>query len=106
MFGSVISPTVQHGSVTLAEFPSLPSGEMLQPEIIASSPVLGAHATPSTEEAHPNEDVPTFPGTFDSIAVYDGHRVGVGRIVVDSSWHHFLDINLIGDPVAKPPRNE
>jgi hypothetical protein len=29
----------------------------------------------------------------------------VGRVAVDSTWHHFFDINLIGDPVAPFPKN-
>ncbi len=28
------------------------------------------------------------------LAVYDGNMVGVGRIAADSSWHHYLNINL------------
>lgn len=28
------------------------------------------------------------------LAVYDGDKLGVGRIVVDSSWHHYLNVNL------------
>lgn len=31
------------------------------------------------------------------IGAWDGHRVGKGRVVVDSTWHHFFDINLTGD---------
>lgn len=30
------------------------------------------------------------------LAVYDGNPVGVGRIVADSSWHHYVNINLSG----------
>lgn len=30
------------------------------------------------------------------VSVYDGHRVGVGRIAADSTWHHWFDINLDG----------
>ncbi len=40
------------------------------------------------------------------VGAYDGHRVGVGRVAVDSTWHHFFDINLIGDPVAPFPKTE
>ena len=32
------------------------------------------------------------------LCVYDGRPVGVGRVVTDSSFHHYLDLNLIGDP--------
>ena len=34
------------------------------------------------------------------LAAYDGHIVNVGRIVTDSSFHHFLDLNLLGDPCS------
>jgi len=34
-------------------------------------------------------------------SAYDGHNVDVGRIVADSTWHHWFDINLTG--VATPP---
>jgi hypothetical protein len=36
--------------------------------------------------------------TNNALAAYDGHTVNVGRIVTDSSFHHFLDLNLLGDP--------
>lgn len=34
-------------------------------------------------------------------SAYDGHNVDVGRIVADSTWHHWFDINLTG--IASPP---
>jgi hypothetical protein len=34
------------------------------------------------------------------LCAYDGHIVGVGRVVTDSSFHHYLDLNLLGDPCA------
>ncbi|MCK2243831.1 MULTISPECIES: hypothetical protein [unclassified Crossiella] len=30
------------------------------------------------------------------LATYDGHAAGVGRIVADSTWHHYFNINLFG----------
>jgi hypothetical protein len=38
-----------------------------------------------------------------TVGAYDGKRAGVGRVVVDSTWHHFFDINLIGDNAANRP---
>ena len=43
---------------------------------------------------------------FGLVGVYDGDAVGIGRIVVDSTWHHWLSINLhaiatAGDLVAQ-----
>jgi hypothetical protein len=36
------------------------------------------------------------------IAAYDGDRVNVGRIVADSTWHHYLNLNLTGFPDPAP----
>jgi hypothetical protein len=33
---------------------------------------------------------------FGAVGAYDGHCVGVGRVVVDSTWHHWFDVNLTG----------
>jgi hypothetical protein len=44
--------------------------------------------------------VPRWTGT---VGAYDGHQAGVGRVVVHSTWHHFFDINLIGDNAANRP---
>lgn len=36
------------------------------------------------------------------LAVYDGDGQRVGRIVADSSWHHYFDLNLRGLQKAEP----
>jgi hypothetical protein len=36
------------------------------------------------------------------IAAYDGDRVNVGRVVADSTWHHYLNLNLTGFPHPAP----
>jgi hypothetical protein len=33
---------------------------------------------------------------FPLIAAYDGQAIGIGRVVVDSTWHHWFDMNLRG----------
>lgn len=33
---------------------------------------------------------------FPVLGVYDGESVHAGRIVVDSTWHHWFDVNLVG----------
>lgn len=43
---------------------------------------------------------PTDAHTFGGIAAYDGHRASVGRVVTDATWHHFVNINLVGDPAS------
>ena len=42
---------------------------------------------------------------FGVLAAYDGHRVNVGRVVVDATWHHWFNINLNGFLVATDPAN-
>lgn len=36
------------------------------------------------------------PRSFITIAAYDGHGGGVGRVVTDATWHHYVNINLGG----------
>jgi hypothetical protein len=33
---------------------------------------------------------------FPLVSAYDGHVVNIGRIVADTTWHHYVDINLHG----------
>ena len=40
------------------------------------------------------------PYTFDMISVYDGYKANVGRVVVDSTWHHWFDMNIDGIKAA------
>lgn len=40
------------------------------------------------------------PKLFGAIAAYDGHLAAVGRVVTDSTWHHFININLDGTGTA------
>ena len=35
------------------------------------------------------------------VSAYNGHNVDVGRVLADSTWHHWFDINLTG--IAPPP---
>lgn len=36
------------------------------------------------------------PRSFIAIAAYDGHFGDVGRVVTDATWHHYVNINLVG----------
>ncbi|NEA36603.1 hypothetical protein [Streptomyces sp. SID13031] len=40
--------------------------------------------------------LPTQAHRFPLLSTYDGHRARVGRVVCDSTWHHFVNVNLIG----------
>lgn len=78
------------------------------PEIIATGKVF-EHSTVQSEYHTVNQpvDYVTAKESVALIGAYDGRQTPkrVGRIVVDSTWHHFFDINLIGDPLAAAPKN-
>ena len=38
--------------------------------------------------------------TIGVIGAYNGHASGVGRVAVDSTWHHWFDVNLVGRPLG------
>lgn len=45
----------------------------------------------------------TISRTVGLVAAYDGHSVGVGNIVAHSTWHHFVNVNLVGFLVGTQP---
>lgn len=47
-----------------------------------------------------NLDAPTR--RFPLIGVYDGDPARIGRVVVDSTWHHWFSMNLVGFKAAVP----
>lgn len=88
-----------HQGVTIQEYPSNTSAGQPVPQILMNLTTTGGHATPSGETYHLGALDPTVPSvTFGGVSAYDGSPVGVGRIVTDSTFHHYVDINLIGDP--------
>ena len=78
------------------EFPTI-NGIQPTPDIIAFGRVLGKGYM------YPDKGVP-IAQSFPLISVYDGHMVSIGRVVVDSTWHHWMDVNisnLTGDDKEK-----
>jgi hypothetical protein len=107
--GEVITPWDLTASFTFAgqkfvEYPADSNGYQWPPQIVGWGQVV-AETNTSTEWTHVGDptDVAS-PRTFGVVGAYDGHRVDIGRVAVDSTWHHFFDINLIGDPVAPYPK--
>ncbi|MDB5026350.1 MAG: hypothetical protein JWO66_39, partial [Candidatus Eremiobacteraeota bacterium] len=101
---------VTYSGGTVAEYPSAAQGTavvdsvtvpVVRPQIIAYGSVIPDHLTISSEAAHTGDPTyQTLADEFGTVCVYDGVPEGVGRIVTDATFHHFFDINLIGDPVA------
>jgi hypothetical protein len=90
-----VLPDHQHEGEALAPVPApadptwpTKGGRQEAPEVIAWGRITDPAATKHGQE-------------IGVISAYDGHNVDVGRILADSTWHHWFDINLTG--VAAPP---
>ncbi len=82
--GEAIIPS----SFPASEWPSKAGNQPL-PEVIAWGRIKDPAATRVGQE-------------IGVISAYDGHRADIGRVAADSTWHHFFDIDLLGDPSADP----
>ncbi|KAG8533188.1 uncharacterized protein KY384_001971 [Bacidia gigantensis] len=96
---------------TFVEYPSNGSGHQEVPQIIATGTVTGGHKTAVEkgklcESGFEEDDSLTNAKTINTLSVYNGHEVDVGRVLTDSSFHHFCDLNLIGDPCAVAKRTQ
>lgn len=87
-----IMPDHPHEGECKPETSFAANGINVPTQVIATSFVRGGSTTNGT---NPGKD-PTDPHCFPSIAVWDGWKANVGRVVVDSTWHHFVNINLDG----------
>lgn len=81
------------------------------PWIIATGNVIPDHQTSGQPEKNCDtgfrfDESTTQAKSINTISVYDGHRVDVGRVVTDSSFHHITDINVIGDLCAHDVRSK
>jgi hypothetical protein len=75
-------------SYSAAEYPNT-AGRQTTPRIIA-------RAGPVTTPPYTFQKGTHSTGAFGMVGIYDGHKEGVGRVVVDSTWHHWLNVNLRG----------
>ena len=83
---TVFPDHMHEGALTIPEtmpaglWPSGPSGQQM-PEVVARGTDIRGEIR-------------------DLVMVYDGAPAGVGRIVADSTWHHYLNVNLVGFPAG------
>jgi hypothetical protein len=82
--GEAMAPAVAAGD---PDWPSK-AGHQEVPEVIAWGRIKDPAATKHGQE-------------IGVLSAYNGHNVDVGRIIADSTWHHWFDINLTG--VNPPP---
>lgn len=83
-----IDPTATYtfGDLSGAEYPTV-NGQQPRPTVIAYG-----HTTPDPPYDLEKGDSPHK--RFGMISVYDGHAANVGRVVTDSTWHHWFDENI------------
>ncbi len=78
------------------EFPTV-DGTRELPQVIATGQGLGHSQKWGETGNNVIDNVAAIPKEVNSLCVYDGRNVGVGRIVTGSTFHHYIDINLTGD---------
>ncbi|MEZ5412639.1 MAG: hypothetical protein R2761_31690, partial [Acidimicrobiales bacterium] len=84
--------SVCYGGADTRQTADFPAG--LRPEVVAWSVSAGRYLNDVNKP-------PTTPKLFGAISAYDGHLAGQGRIVCDATWHHFVNLNLLG--LQDPP---
>lgn len=90
-----LTRSVTFAGYTTQEFPTLPgSSDRLAPEVIARATVIGGHTTDLQSSF--GSSPATQAQTFGVLGAYDGHKVNIGRVAVDATWHHFININIRG----------
>lgn len=84
------SLSINFGGPLGPEYPNATdAGAKPLPEVVSTSTVLSGTTSTFKE--------PTVSHDFGGICAYDGHRAGIGRVVTDATWHHFVNVNLVGD---------
>jgi hypothetical protein len=96
---SDVTQSYTFNGYTSTEYPVGSIGQII-PDVIALGEVF-AHVTDNTGEGS-IVDVASKAKKFGVIGAYDGHLANVGRVVVDSTFHHFVNINVIASEANSP----
>jgi hypothetical protein len=78
------------------EYPTRSDGTGQEVPVVIARGRVPAGNTASAVAGSPGNKQATVAHGFGVLCAYDGHRAGVGRVVTDSTWHHFVNVNLIG----------
>lgn len=93
MVPTVLTRTFELDGKSVPEYPEVPNTKLrISPQVVAISTSAGGYLL----SINLKPVCPVEPRSFVSITAYWGDQVGIGRVAVDSSFHHFLDINLRG----------
>jgi hypothetical protein len=91
-----------NGGAAQPEYPPM-FGSPFPPQVVAWGEIKARHVDatytdPAVAQSPLSSDnAELFPDTFGLIAAWDGHVVNRGRVTVDSTFHHFVNVNVIGD---------
>jgi hypothetical protein len=86
-----------------AEYPEALSGlPKPEPEIIGVAHVFNDPDLAKNHDLYSNPTSQNESTAFGVTSTYDGSLAGVGRVVVDSTWHHWMDVNLNGFALDLP----
>jgi hypothetical protein len=88
--GECYEPTDLSASFTFDGYTTIEYPAGTRPEVIAWSTIRGGRTSSDVKGV-------LNPHRYGAIGAYDGHRANIGRVVVDATWHHFFDVNLIGE---------
>lgn len=80
------------GGYAITEYPGGATRPL--PELVSFNRVLAGTTSGGKD--------PTDAHRFGGICAYDGHRAGIGRVVTDATWHHFVNVNLVGADFLPP----
>ena len=93
----VLNGTINFGNYTgKPEYPSV-GGVQVKPQVIAHARVNGDHTEGRFGMSGTDQNKGAANAKrFGCVGAYNGHEANVGRVAVDSTWHHWFDVNLIG----------
>jgi hypothetical protein len=77
-----------------------------RPHVVAYGRTTNLDFGPVLSEAVGGVHPPLLSKRFGLVSVYDGDSVDLGRVVVDSTWHHWFSFNLAGIEKGDKPAYE
>jgi hypothetical protein len=93
-----LTATYGSGGTSKPEYPQL-FGAPLAPQVVAWEDIVGRAAEPAFVDpagARFDDNQELSPDTAGAMAAWDGHLVAQGRVVVDATFHHFVNVNVLG----------
>jgi hypothetical protein len=97
VFDHVPQPDVGLAAITLGNtynFGGVSGDEYPTAGAVRPLPMVIAHGRTLADPPLIHEKGDSPAKRFAMISVYDGHRANIGRVATDSTWHHWMNINI------------